>query len=114
VARKWVGREEQIKALARLLPVSPAAAAASHGALDAGEGAESPVLLVHGPSGTGKTGVLRDLLPALRLPHAYVRGPEHPTARSLYGAVAAAWMRFIEAQARALGAWLRARVWVWV
>ena len=103
VRRKWVGREEQIRTLARLLPVSPAAAAASGGALCSEEGAAFPVLLVHGPSGAGKTGVLRDVLPALRLPHAYVRGPEHPTARSFYGAVAAAWMRFIEAQARALG-----------
>ena len=91
VMAKWVGREPQIKQLARLLPSPDDPVSASS------------VLLVHGPSGAGKTGVLTDLLGALRLPHALVRGVEHPTARSLYTTIAAAWLRYIEAQAQALG-----------
>ncbi|GAB5029736.1 cell division cycle 5-like protein [Nannochloropsis oceanica] len=91
VKAKWVGREAQIKLLARLLPSVEEPCSSSS------------VLLVHGPSGGGKTGVVADVLRSCKLPHALIRGVEHPTARSLYSTIAATWLRHVEMQAQALG-----------
>jgi hypothetical protein len=42
------------------------------------QGAAYPVVCVHGDSSTGKTGVVRDVLRALRVPTAYVRSALNP------------------------------------
>lgn len=47
--------------------------------------------------------MVADVLRALKLPHALIRGVEHPTARSLYSTIAATWLRHVEMQAQALG-----------
>ena len=42
---------------------------------------------------------MKDLISALRLPHAFIRGVEHHNARTLYGTIAAAWMEYAQAEA---------------
>ena len=48
---------------------------------------EVPPILVHGPSGTGKTQLLQDVLSTLRLPHAFVACAECYSPRILYEAI---------------------------
>ena len=48
---------------------------------------EVPPILVHGPSGTGKTQLLQDVLSTLGLPHAFVACAECYSPRILYEAI---------------------------
>lgn len=103
---KWVGREAQIDQLARLLP-APVRAKTCHstpsaqpeglscmpGWMQSMREALPPVLLCYGPRGSGKTGVLKDLMQALEHPHAFIRGREHGSSKSLYGAIIREWLR---------------------
>ncbi|KAL1522573.1 hypothetical protein AB1Y20_017558 [Prymnesium parvum] len=70
ISARWPGREEQCKQLCQLL--------------------EDPELclplLVHGPSGGGKTAVLHDVLQHFQIPAAYIDCISNPTDRGLYTA----------------------------
>lgn len=55
-----------------------------------------PVLLCYGPRGTGKSGVLQDLMNAFEHPHAFISGREYATSRALYMAIIKAWLRHVD------------------
>eukprot|EP00899_Mesostigma_viride_P025612 jgi/Mesvir1/6235/Mv00913-RA.1 len=69
---RWPCREKQISLLLRMLAT--------------GTDATAPLLL-HGPPGTGKTGVLRDVLRCSGVRHVYVSATSSPSPRSLFEAV---------------------------
>ena len=64
--KQYPGRESQISELARVLPSIPTAV--------------DPIF-VYGPPSTGKTSILRDLLPQLKIPHAYINCREMTRSR---------------------------------
>ncbi|KAJ9618423.1 hypothetical protein H2203_009019 [Taxawa tesnikishii (nom. ined.)] len=77
----WPCRESQVRQLAGVLaPRLPC----------------PPTVVVHGPEATGKTGVLKDYLKAVQLPHAIVACKESITGRHLLERTVAACLRAID------------------
>jgi len=60
-----------------------------------GYGFCEPVICIHGPSGGGKTVVIRDVLNARGLPSLYVNCLRTNTSRSLYAAIAWEWLKYL-------------------
>lgn len=81
LCQAWPAREAQLRSLVtHLCPLGPAAAAASSSSsssfswspTEVRNEAAPPPLLIRGPPGTGKRGVLRGVLKAFRLRHVWI------------------------------------------